>query len=556
MQKRLDKLISSIGWAWGTLIPPLIAIGILGLLISSINYQQFISLLANADISLILLACVCYFLNNILVVYRAKKILFELGVNVRWKGIFFSHMAGMLLSDFTPARSGYLYTAAALNKRDVPMEKGMAAITSTYLYDLTFKVIIAIIGMFFLYSFIFADRLGWAIIMTIILVITIITGYFIIMHPGERLKKIFGKWSLTKSLLLFGEQGRLIQKHVPYIITITFVGWLFRGLEWYLIAYALQKAVLSPLNALLLNPFLTLFSLIPFTPAGWGIQEASIMFVFNAIGISAAFAVSFALIVRVSEIAVDMVGIKELLIKPQKTDDLTKFYNSIEGDADEKAYSSDMLVQKYFQRRKTDDIKEVLAIKISDTILDIGCGSGVQIREVGKNGYAFAVGIDINENAVRFARKKGLPNTEFIIGDAQHIPIKTGSADKLICAEIIEHLKEPGQLVAEINRVLKPGGSVVITTPNDRSIWGAYELMWDLFGRGRSYGKTHLRFFSEDMLRNYFAQFQEFRSRTLFFISPIFALTGSVRVLEIGKRIDTVFEKYGLGVSVIMYARK
>ena len=120
----------------------------------------------------------------------------------------------------------------------------------------------------------------------------------------------------------------------------------------------------------------------------------------------------------------------------------------------------------------------------------------MQIKEIGKNGYSLAIGIDVNLNALRFARERSLPNTEFIIADAQYLPIKSFSADKIICAEIIEHLKRPQHLVHEIARVLKPHGAVVITTPNDKSVWGIYEFLWDVFGRGRNYGETHLRFFS------------------------------------------------------------
>ncbi len=68
-------------------------------------------------------------------------------------------MAGMFLSDFTPARCGYLYVALALNKHDIPLEKGVSTITSTFLYDLTFKMIVAILGAYFIYAYIFADHL-------------------------------------------------------------------------------------------------------------------------------------------------------------------------------------------------------------------------------------------------------------------------------------------------------------------------------------------------------------------------------------------------------------
>jgi ubiquinone/menaquinone biosynthesis C-methylase UbiE len=180
----------------------------------------------------------------------------------------------------------------------------------------------------------------------------------------------------------------------------------------------------------------------------------------------------------------------------------------------------------------------------------------VQIKEIGKKGYSLAIGIDINLNAIRFARERSLPDTEFIIADAQYLPIKSSSADKIVCAEIIEHLKHPQNLVNEIARILKHGGAVVITTPNDKSVWGIYEFLWDVFGRGRNYGETHLRFFSESDLRSNFSEFSECRTQSLFFISPLFALFNRNALLEMGGKMDQLFEQWGLGVSILLYARK
>lgn len=539
-----------------SIVQGIIAITILLLLISSIDSRLAFSLLAHLDFRFILLAAFCYFLNNLLMAYRIKRILLVMGENIRLRVVFFSHMAGMLLSDFTPARSGYLYVALALDENDVPLEKGIATITSTYLYDLTFKMIVAILGAYFLYSYIFADRVGFAIIATFLMILGIIAGYCIVMYPGLRIKAFLQKKEFFNKILVFGERSRSIQKYAPFILSITLVGWILRGLQWFLVALAIGGIFLSPINALFLNPLLTLFSLIPLTPAGWGIQEAGIVFVFTAIGIGAAAAASFALITRLVEVGVDLLGMKRLLVKPLKTENLLSFYNTIEGDIDEKAFNSDMLVQQYFQRRKTEVIRNQLAVRSDQVVIDIGCGSGVQLKEIGRSGYARAVGIDVNIHAIRFARKRSLPDTEFIIADAQYLPIRTSSTDKIICAEIIEHIMSPHVLVSEISRALKPGGAVVITTPNDRSVWGIYELLWDVFGRGRNYGETHLRFFSEPGLRNSFSTFSECTTKSIFFISPLFAITNSPRLLEIGKKLDCVFERWGWGVSLVLYARK
>ncbi len=281
-----------------------IGLAILLLLFTTIDYHLALSLLMQVDAWFLLLACFCYFLNNLLMAYRLKKLLLTMGENIRLRLVFFSHMAGMLLSDFTPGRSGYLYVALALNKRDVPLDKGIATITSTYLYDLTFKVIVAILGAYFIYSFVFADRVGFAIIITLLLILGVIAGYLMVMKPPERVKALFRKRRLLQKVLQFGEQSRSIQKYAPFILSVTLAGWMLRGLQWYLIVLSMHQVFLTPLDALLLNPLLTLLSLIPLTPAGWGIQEAGIVIVFAAMGISAAIATSFALLTRLLEVAV------------------------------------------------------------------------------------------------------------------------------------------------------------------------------------------------------------------------------------------------------------
>jgi uncharacterized protein (TIRG00374 family) len=539
------------------LIQGTIGIAILVLLFTTIDYQLALSLLMQVDIWFLLLACFCYFLNNLLMAYRLKTLLFHMGENIRLRLVFFSHMAGMFLSDFTPGRSGYFYVAYSLNKRDVPLEKGIATITSTYLYDLTFKTIVAILGAYFIYSFVFAGQVGFAIIVMLLLIFGVIIGYLIIMNPPAWVRVLSNKNRVLYKVLQFGEQSHTIQRFAPFILSISLAGWMLRGLQWYLIVLSMHQAFLSPLDALLLNPLLTLLSLVPLTPAGWGIQETGIVIVFAALGISTTIATSFALITRLVEVAVDFsFGSWDILKKPRKDKDLFSFYNSIEGDIDEKAYNSDLLVQRYFQRRKTETIKNSVKVNPRDIIIDIGCGSGVQLQEIGTKECKLAVGIDVNLNAALHGRKKSLNNTDFIIADAQHLPIKAGCVNKIICAEVIEHIKEPDHLIAEVSRILKEDGEVVFTTPNDRSVWGVYELFWDLFGRGRNYGETHLRFFSEPGLRRFFPDYSECSTRTIFFISPLFALTNSERLLKIGIRIDQVFEKRGFGVSLLLHARK
>ena len=136
------------------------------------------------------------------------------------------------------------------------------------------------------------------------------------------------------------------------------------------------------------------------------------------------------------------------------------------------------------------------------------------------------------------------------------MPLKPETANKIICAEIIEHLISPEKMISEIKRILGPGGGIVITTPNEFSFWGLYEMMWDLFGRGRNYGDTHLMFYSPKELRELFGDFLCARTKTIFFVSPFFALFNNECLLSLSKKFDAIFEKAGIGLSLILYAKK
>ena len=163
-------------------------------------------------------------------------------------------------------------------------------------------MIVALLGAYFIYSYVFAERLRYALVITFLLILGVIIGYLIIMYPGEGIRNLFQKREILKKVLAFGEQSRAIQTYAPFILSISLAGWILRGLQWYMIVLSMHQVFLTPLDALLLNPLLTLVSLIPLTPAGWGIQEAGIVFVFTAMGISATIATSFALITRFVEV--------------------------------------------------------------------------------------------------------------------------------------------------------------------------------------------------------------------------------------------------------------
>jgi ubiquinone/menaquinone biosynthesis C-methylase UbiE len=387
------------------------------------------------------------------------------------------------------------------------------------------------------------------------IIASVLLLYSFLTRIPAKMRGSLEKFRVFNLLFKYGDEARNIHKISPFIFGISFIGWVFRGLEWYCIASAVGMASFSLADGLFLNPLLTLLSFIPITPAGIGIQEAGIVGIFLLIHVDQTAATYFAIINRFTEALVDALGLRSFYGKGVKHQDLHKFYGSIDGDIDEKAYNSDLFVQRYFQQRRTRTIHEHLNIRHGDIFLDIGCGSGVQLAKLASSTYSLAIGIDLNRNALKYARRRGLPNTEFIIADVQYLPIKAGVVQKILCSEVIEHLDSPASLVNELRRVLGRGGEVVLTTPNENSPWGLYEFAWDIFGRGRNYGDTHLKFYSPREILEFFQKFQETYVRTLFFGSPFIALLNNEALVSVAERIDSLFEEWNLGVLIIVHAK-
>ena len=100
-------------------------------------------------------------------------------------------------------------------------------------------------------------------------------------------------------------------------------------------------------------------------------------------------------------------------------------------------------------------------------VLDIGCGSGERLEKMRSLGWTVS-GIDFDEKAVGIAKSRGL---DVSCGTIPGTWFPTESFDVVIMNHVIEHVPDPIELLRECNRILKPGGKVVLTTPNS-SCWG------------------------------------------------------------------------------------
>ncbi len=96
-------------------------------------------------------------------------------------------------------------------------------------------------------------------------------------------------------------------------------------------------------------------------------------------------------------------------------------------------------------------------------LLDAGCGGGLLAPHVHGKGYRH-IGVDLRPAGLRQASPRGVTAVN---GDVTALPLAARSADVVVAGEILEHVTDLPATVAELCRVLRPGGLVVLDTVND-----------------------------------------------------------------------------------------
>jgi methionine biosynthesis protein MetW len=138
--------------------------------------------------------------------------------------------------------------------------------------------------------------------------------------------------------------------------------------------------------------------------------------------------------------------------------------------------------------------------------LDVGCGSGNSYAaELRRRGVSY-VGVDVSSRAVELARESGL--NAHVIEDAATLPLADESFDLVLCVEVLEHLFAPHEAAREIGRVLKPGGRLVVSTPNvaywrlrANLLLGVWNPIGDELSLEQPWRDPHIRFFTPTTLR-------------------------------------------------------
>jgi 2-polyprenyl-3-methyl-5-hydroxy-6-metoxy-1,4-benzoquinol methylase len=141
-------------------------------------------------------------------------------------------------------------------------------------------------------------------------------------------------------------------------------------------------------------------------------------------------------------------------------------------------------------------------------LLDVGCGSGdtgfaakqlLSVQEV--------IGIEFYEPAAEVARRK---LDQVVVGDVEQIALNfpEGYFDCILCADVLEHTKNPWEVLRTLYHFLQNDGVLIASIPNIRHIVPLLKIIADRFEYEESgiLDRTHLRFFTLHTIKNMFHQ--------------------------------------------------
>ena len=160
-----------------------------------------------------------------------------------------------------------------------------------------------------------------------------------------------------------------------------------------------------------------------------------------------------------------------------------RYYRDILGLLDWQTRTESRLARKYeaymFQR-----LVNFAGSLEGKSMLDLGCGWGGVVLDAAQEGHARSiVGIEPDEERLAIARELlkecGATRAEVFRGIGEKLPFPDNSFDIVASYQVFEHVQNPADVMAEVARVLKPGGVFHFSTPNYMAFWEPhYKIFW------------------------------------------------------------------------------
>lgn len=116
------------------------------------------------------------------------------------------------------------------------------------------------------------------------------------------------------------------------------------------------------------------------------------------------------------------------------------------------------------------DIIAEFGLPCSAAILDVGTGTGTNLRMLRDLGFDHVIGLDPSPEAIRFCAEKGFGGVQ--PGDVCALPFADGQFDLVLATDVIEHVDDDLAALRGIRRALVPGGRLLLTVPAFSLLWG------------------------------------------------------------------------------------
>ncbi len=153
------------------------------------------------------------------------------------------------------------------------------------------------------------------------------------------------------------------------------------------------------------------------------------------------------------------------------------------------------------ERRHRAHAKLLAAVGTGKRVLDVGCSSGYLAAPLAEQ-RNIVVGLELDPRAARGAEAYC---ERVLVGDVEtmELPLEPGSFDVVLCGDVVEHLRDPVATLARLRPFLKPGGRLVLSTPNVANWAIRLSLLggrWRYTDRG-ILDRTHAHLFTRATLR-------------------------------------------------------
>jgi uncharacterized protein (TIRG00374 family) len=287
------------------------------------GFKSVMTALANVNPSYLLLSFASYFLINVLFTVRIIRVLQKQGIRATFGKTLLAQYAGMLSSDVTPGRSGYLLTPFYLKNQAIETSASLSCVIGIQAIEFLMKVFGGALALIYLLGQVGISReLFWVGSIGIGLMLL---GSFVLAAIiwSPRAAAVIKKLAELKFLARY--TGRLIAKMeefganaaktrsaIPEITMITILSWILKGCEWYFLGLAVGITTIPWLAFFLMHPLITAFGFVPLTPSGIGFQEGAIVGVFLLLDVKLQLAVVFAILARGLLIIEDLFGVPQI----------------------------------------------------------------------------------------------------------------------------------------------------------------------------------------------------------------------------------------------------